>query len=138
MHDEDGSLLGRETLEAALELVTVGGRPGGIGLVRRSVWGQPDFDDAMPPVSTCLAVAGTDHETMEPAIEAVRIADRADMEPGRDQGLLHRVGGKVVAAEDEAGRPVESVERLVGERREGVMVAIPRPENEISLHGSPG
>jgi hypothetical protein len=138
VHDEDGALLGRETLEAALELVTVGGRPGGIGLVRRSVWSQPDFDDAVPPVSTCLAVASPYHETMEPAIEAVRIADCADMEPGRNQGLLYRVGGKVVVAEDEAGRPMEAVERLIGERREGVVLAIPRPENEISLHGSTG
>ena len=39
--------------------------------------------------------------------------------------------------EDEAGRPMELVERGSGEIREGLVVAVPGPEDEISVHLPP-
>jgi hypothetical protein len=39
--------------------------------------------------------------------------------------------------EDEAGRPIQTVEGLGGQRREGVVVAPAGPEDEISLHVAP-
>jgi hypothetical protein len=92
----------------------------------------------MPSVASRLAVARADDEPIEPSIEAVGIADRADVEPGRDERLLDRVGRNVVVAEDEASCPMETVVRLGGQPREGVLVAAPGPEYEISLHVSSG
>ena len=134
MDDEHGTMLRRETGEAAFELVSVGGRATGIGLVAYPERRQSKLDDAVSPVPTCLAVAGTDDEAMEPAIEALRIAHRPDVEPGRDQRLLDRVSGGIVASQDQAGRPMQTVERLGGQGREGVLVAGRGPEDEISLH----
>ena len=120
-----------------LELVAVGGKAGGIGFTLVSEWRQLDLDNRVSPVPSSFAVAGADDESMEPAIEAVWIADRADMDPGGDQRLLDSVGGKVVATKDEAGRPMQTVERLGGQRREGVVVATTGAKDEISLHLAP-
>ena len=120
-----------------LELVAVGGKAGGIGFALDSERRQLDLDDPVSPVPSSLAVAGVDDESMEPAIEAVWIADRADVDPGGDQRLLDSVGGKVVATKDEAGRPMQTVERVGGQRRKGVVVAIAGAKDEISLHLAP-
>ena len=73
----------------------------------------------------------------QPALHHRAVLERVDPLPGGDERLLDRVGGKVVATEDEAGRPMELVERGSGEIREGLVVAVPGPEDEISVHLPP-
>ena len=75
---------------------------------------------------------------MEPGVESVGVADRADVEPGRRQRLLDRIGRPVLAAQDQRRRSIQPTERLGGERRERVGIAVPGADDEVSLHRSPG
>ena len=75
---------------------------------------------------------------MEPGVESVGIPDGADVQPCGHQGLLDGVGREVVTAQDQSGGPLQPVERIRGERRECVVVAVPGAEDEISLHRTSG
>ncbi len=55
----------------------------------------------------CLAVAGVDEQPAQPRLEPVGFADRPDMDPGRQQGILDGVRREVIVAQDQAGRPEE-------------------------------
>jgi hypothetical protein len=72
MEDDDRPLLRSEPAEGALELV-----PGGDG-ARHVGRGGFDMEDpdarGRPPLAAGLAVAGVDHETVEPRVEALGIA----------------------------------------------------------------
>jgi hypothetical protein len=70
-----------------------------------------------------LRVAGVDDQPMEPRVEPIRIADRMDMEPRTDQGVLDGVGGQVVGAEDQSRGPVQSLEPVGDQKLESVSVA---------------
>jgi hypothetical protein len=61
-------------------------------------------------------------EAVQPGVEPVRIADRPNVQPGRDERLLDRVGGEVVAAQDESSDPMESVERVACQCGERIVV----------------
>jgi hypothetical protein len=53
-----------------------------------------------------------------------------------EKRLLHGIGGVLVVAEDEPGRPEEPIGRAGGQRREGIEVSPLRPNHEVSLHRS--
>src|SRR5438093_4518865 len=75
---------------------------------------------------------------MKPGVEAVRVADGPDVQPGGEQRLLDRVGRAIVASQDQPRRSVQPIERTRSERRERVVVAAPGPKDEVSLHRIPG
>jgi hypothetical protein len=65
-----------------------------------------------------------DEQPMEPGIESIGVADGANVQPRGHEGLLDGIRRQVVASQDQAGRSVQSIERVRGERREGVVVAV--------------
>ena len=75
---------------------------------------------------------------MEPGVEAVGVADGADVQPGGRQRLLDGIGRQVVAAQDQSRGSMQPIERTRGERREGVVVAVPGAKDEVSLHRTSG
>jgi hypothetical protein len=85
--DEHGAMLGGQATEAALQLVA----QRGLGLhIAASAVGHrhPDLDELSSPDPSGLPVAGVDEQAVQPRIEAVRVADRPDVQPGCSQRLL--------------------------------------------------
>ena len=75
-------------------------------------------DDSRPP----QAVAADVHEdSVEPGLEACRIAQRIDTVPRAKVGIVGRVLRIVEAAENQAGESVGSVELVVGNSREPIL-----------------
>lgn len=104
-----------------------------------------------PMAAAITSAAGQLHAPREAWLRLRPPGDRRH-EPGRLRRRLRRrawadlcclparrgrIGGQVVATEDAAGRPMEPVERVSGEYCERVVVAVPRPEDEISIHLPP-
>ena len=84
-----------------------------------------------------LLVAGTHDEPVEPGVEAVRVTDGPDVEPGRGERLLDGVRRQVLPAQDQLGGSVEPAVGVGRQRRERVVVTIARAEDEIALHRRP-
>ena len=131
---EDRTLIHREAPEAAIELVSQ--RDGLLAVGQRRGVDRQDRDLAAPPpaIPPRGPVAAPDQHLVQPRIEAVRVAQAADVQPGRHERVLDGVVGPVRVADDQPGEPEETLDRARRELREGVMVAFPGPNDEVSLH----
>jgi hypothetical protein len=99
---------------------------------------QLDLDDASL-AATDEVEAGIREESLQPGVEAVRIAKTGQVAPGADHGLLDGVARELPVAEDQTGGRVQPRETHVEELGEGLMIASPRPFDESSLvHGRLG
>ena len=137
MKDDDGALFRVQARERQVEEFAVGDERCDVGH-RRSVDRQ-EFDLHRSSASTSQDVdAGTDDETSEPALEAIRIAKRGQVPPGSDETLLDRVSRELVVPEDQSGSRIQPRDERAGQHGEGVMIAPLRSLDEFSLvHGHP-
>jgi hypothetical protein len=71
---------------------------------------------------------------MKPALEAFGLTNGANVKPSGEQSFLHCVGGLFVAAQDQAGSAVQSVDHLADQLPERVVIAVARPNDQFSLH----
>jgi hypothetical protein len=71
---------------------------------------------------------------MEPGLEAIGIAQSGETAPGGQQGLLGRILGACVVAEDQPGDDIEPADRDASQLTERVVIARHRPLHEIPLH----
>ena len=79
-----------------------------------------------------------DDELAQPGVELVRVAKRRQVPPGADEPFLDRVARELRVPEDQSGGRVQPGDGRAGERGEGVMIALPRPFDEVPLvHDSP-
>ena len=136
--DEDCALLGRQEAKGSLHLVAHGRLT--LGVVVASSVGIFDVDlhDLAALDPPCLRIAGVDEQTVEPGVESVGIANRADVQPGGQERVLDGIGRSVVTSQDQPCRSMQAIERTRGERGEGVVVAVSGAEDEVSLHRVPG
>ena len=133
MEDEHGALLERQPPEGALELVAVvdGQDLAGVG---RALDGQ-DADLGRPATATPgLGVALVGQDPVEPGFEAVGVAQRPQLAPGRDERGLHRVLGQVGVAQDPTRDRHAPVADHARQGVEGLAVAPLRPVHERSVH----
>ena len=91
----------------------------------------------MAPQPARLIDAGADEQAVKPCVERLRVAQRGQITPGPDEGVLHRVLGLFDVPEDQPGGGVQPGDRGACQRGKGVMVAPPCSLHEIPLHGSP-
>ena len=89
--------------------------------------------DRAPPTASTEIETGVDDQSMQPGVEAIRITKPGQIAPGTDQALLNRILGQVRFAEDQPGGCVQPPKSAVDELGEGVMIAPPRPLDELSL-----
>ena len=137
MQDDDRPLLGFETAEAALELVAVGDRRRGVGdggWVREV--GDVDVE-ATAADAPDLIDAGVHQQATQPGVESVRVAQRGQITPGTDEGVLDGVRRPIRIPEHEPGGRVEAGDRGACQLGEGVMIAPPRSLHEVSRHHGP-
>jgi hypothetical protein len=135
---QHGALLGGQAMQASVQPVAHGSHALGVAPAMGVGRGHLDLHDPAVLDSARLAIAGVDEQPMEPGGEAVRVPNGADVQPGGEERLLDGIGRQVVASQDQPRGSVEPIERSHGERRESVMVAIPRAKDEVSLHRTPG
>lgn len=95
---------------------------------------QGDFGVATPPFPPPGVLAGPNEQTIQPGVESIRIAQAPQVAPGIDEGILDRVVRRGVIAEDQSGNRIEPANRNRGKVREGVMIALLRPDHEVSKH----
>jgi len=135
MNDEDRPLIDRQSAKSAIDLVTQGGRMLAVRL-RLGIDGkQRNLERGPPPLATRGPVAGPDEDAVHPRVEAIRVPEAAKIEPGRDERVLYGVVGTVRVTDDQPRESDETLDGACGELGEGVMVAFPGPDDEVSLHG---
>ena len=134
VHHEDGPLLDGQAPEAALQLVAVGQ----VAWPRRRV--PPGRGAAGGPRPSAGArrrdfvVAGVDQQALEPGVEAVGVAQAADVAPGADEALLDRVLAAVGVAQDPMRQREEPVVGGAREHVERLVVAALCPLDQVTLH----
>jgi hypothetical protein len=133
---ENCPLIGRKPTEPTLELVPVGDRKQVVG-GSRSVDRQNSKVDGSAPLARRLADAHVDEHAAEPRIEAVRIAEPAQVTPGDHQRLLHGILGPIDVAEDLEGDGEQPIRARTNQVHEGCLVAASRCCHEIAIHSSP-
>ena len=108
MEDEDCSLLGRQSPEAALELVAIGNRQE-LVVCRRPVDRQDSDAHRPAAIPARLPITGVDEQAMEPRVEPVSVPQRWQLSPGEYQGLLDGIFGKAAIAKDPIRDREESI-----------------------------
>ena len=132
VQDHDRPPLGPQPLEGGVEQVAVGDEGGHVA-DRRSV-DRRQLDLDRPSAAPANGVdAGSEHQAVEPRLEAIRIAEGGQVPPGADEALLDRVSRELGVPKDQAGRRVQPRDEHAGERGEGVMIASHRSLDEFSL-----
>ena len=137
MQDDDGALFRVQAPERQVEEFAVGHDRCDVGH-RRSIDRQKlHLDRPSPPTSQDVD-ARTDDETSEPALEAIRIAERGQVPPGAKEAFLDRVSRELVVPKDQSGSRIQPRDERAGKHREGLMIASLRSNDELSLvHGHP-
>ncbi len=93
-----------------------------------------DLDDLVAALASRDPVAGSHQQPVQPGIEAVGIAHRPDVEPRREQRLLHGISRAITVSKDQPRGPMQSVDGTGGQPREGFVIARPRAQDQVSLH----
>jgi hypothetical protein len=81
--------------------------------------------------------ARPNHEPVEPAVEAVHVAQRGQIAPGSEKGFLGRILGEVGVAQDESSDGVQPIDGAARQHGEGLSVPTACPGDELRLHASP-
>ena len=84
-----------------------------------------------------LIDAGVHQQPMQPGVEPIRVAQRGQITPGTDEGVLDGVRRPVRVPDHEPGGRVEAGDRGACQLGEGVMIALPRSLHEVSLSSRP-
>lgn len=138
MQGHDRAVPGLQARERLIQQLAIGERAGDVVRRRRVEWRELDLDH--PALAAPDEIqAGIDDESVQPGVEAVRVAKPGQVAPGADESLLDRVARELRVAEDQSSRRVQPREADIDERGEGVMFASPRSLDEGSLvHGRLG
>ena len=131
LQDEDGTLLGRESREPALQLIPIVDRWIRVGV--GGAIGQRSRR-SLPAATAMLGVRGVHEQPVRPGVEPIRVAERRQMAPDVDQRLLRRVLGARPVPQDAVGDRVEPIHDLGDDEIECSPVALLRPSHEIRLH----
>lgn len=137
MKNDDGTPLWVEAPKRQIQKLAIGDERSDVGCRRFVDRGQLDLDGSTAAMTQRID-AGANDEATEPSLEAIRIAERRQVSPGADESILDRVSRELMVPEDQAGRRVQPRDKRAGKLGEGVMIASPRPLDELSLvHGDP-
>ena len=94
---------------------------------------DPDPGDS-PSFPTCLGIAGVDDESMEPGLEALRIAQGRQVALDTDERLLRRILCAMRVPEDPVGEGVAAIDGLRRQGCKGILVTADRALHELGLH----
>ena len=133
VEDENGTLVRRQSPEAAIQLVAVVDREKLVVDGRRVRFEQDNIGCEVPATSR-FGVAGVDQDAMEPRVETIRVAQGRKLPPHLDEGHLDGVLGEAGVAQDAVGDEDAAVADLADEGGERFLVAAPRLIHDASEH----
>lgn len=90
MEDHEGAPVRLEGAKGAVQLVAIGDAATEVGRHRRVKRRELDLDGAAL-AATHEVEARVDEQTMDPGVEPLHVAQRGQVAPGPDEGLLDRV-----------------------------------------------
>ena len=123
-----------EPSQGPVDQITIGYAVSVVG--RREIDGQNVNLDRAPPTPAGLVEAGVHEEPMQPGVEAVGITKPRQVAPRPHERVLDRVAREFAVPKDEACGTVETGRSRRCKQGEGVVIASPRPLDELpSLHG---
>jgi hypothetical protein len=96
--------------------------------------GDEHRETRVPSLLACLAIARVDEQAPQPRLEAVGIAQAAQIAPGGEQRLLGRILGPFAVPEDESRDGVEPVDPEASQLRERLSIPHHRSLHEVPLH----
>ena len=112
---DDGAMARIEPGQGIVEELPVGERRGGVAGDRADERGELDLDHPPAPAANEVET-GIDDESVQPAVEPVRIAQSGQVAPGADGGFLDRVARELRVPEDQPGGGIQPRE---AQRRAG-------------------
>ena len=133
VEDDDRPPVGVEGVERPLEQIPIDQLAAEVGRGGRVKGRELDLDHA-PLAAAHQVEAGVNEDLMEPGVECDHVAQRGQVAPAANEGVLDRIPREVVVPDDQAGRRVQPRDGRAGQRREGVMIAPLRSLDE-SLAG---
>jgi hypothetical protein len=128
--DEDGPLLDRHAREGAIERIALDDREQAIRTDRPVDRKDPNIG-CPRPATPGLGVAGMDEQPTNPGLEAGRVAERRELAPGRDEGALQGILGKVAIAQDPGRDRVQPVAGRVDQGRERIAITVSGSNDEV-------
>jgi hypothetical protein len=131
-HDER-ALLGREASEATLQLVAIGDAQEVVRRAGKIDWEDPD-GRAEASLTPRHGDARPDKETVQPRVEAVRIAESGQVTPSDHQRVLDGILGPIDVAEDPLCDREEPVTADTDQVGVGLPIAATSRLNEIAIH----
>lgn len=131
-HD-DRALLRWQTPEATFQLVARGDIEEVVRRLGKVHWEGPDRRTATP-FTACLGDARSDQESMQPRVEAVRIAESGQVAPGDHQCVLNGILGPIDVAEDPLSDRKEAVAADANQVGVCLPIAATSRLNEIAIH----
>ena len=135
MEDHHCPMVDGKSSEAAFELVAIDDRAQALRHPR--LIGRKESDVRRPTARPAtLGVAGAHEEPVRPGVKARRVAELGKVSPDGQQRLLARIFGEVGVAQDPERHRVEAVANGDGEAREGLLVTVLRPSDQICIHVS--
>ena len=96
-----------------------------------------DLDlDRPPSTATREIETRIDGQAIDPGVEPIGLTKASQVAPGPEETLLDSIARELVVPEDQASGRVQPRDGRVNELGEGVVIALPRPLDELSLvHG---
>jgi hypothetical protein len=132
VQDDHGTLFEPETPERQVEQVAVGDERCDVGHGRSVDREQLDLD--RPASTTAKDVdAGTRHETSEPGLKPICVAECRQVLPGTKESFLDGVSRELAVPEDQSGRRVQPRDEQGGKLCKGVAIASLCSLDELSL-----
>ncbi len=136
---EDRPLLRQQPVERTVDGVSLDDRVAlgdvirwGLGVRVLLVHEQRWRDLAQPPAPPKLRVRRIGDDLVQPPVERGRFAQPRQAPPGRDEGLLRRVGGVGVVLEDRPRDPIAAIDPTRDQRIERADVTVGRARTRDS------
>ena len=132
--DDDGAMVDRKAVQAAVERVAVGERTARIRCWAVMIGEEADIRlvAALPPR---LVIAGVDDQAAQPRVQSVWVTQRPHVTPRPEQPFLHGVLGPTAITQDQRRSREQSVNSRP--RKASECVAIPigcRPDQPLVSH----
>jgi len=131
---EERSLLGRQTPEAALQLVAVADTEIAVFGHGDVKWKRLDVHGDASALPGRLVDTGAHDDAMQPGVEAVGVSETGQVTPGDDQRFLHSILSSLDIAEDPLRDRVEPIATDADQVGIGLPISHPCGFHEIAIH----
>jgi hypothetical protein len=131
--NEQCTLLGSKTAEAALELIPIGDVDE-IVARGRNLEGQDAKVQDSASLMGCLRETRAHDQAVKPGVESVRVAESGQVAPGGHQRVLDGILGPIDVAEDPLSDGVETVAADPDQIGKRLLITIPCRLDEIPFH----